>query len=132
MVKNPPAIAEDTGSIPGSGRYPGERNGYSLQYSWRTPWTESLVGSSPWGCKQPYTTEHAHVSSSLDGGGSALRNPSASCLLNCLQLVQKCFLDPEVLSYLASPFLPWKTAFLPQAITSPLMSNYTLLLTSHS
>ena len=32
-VKNPPANAEDSGSIPGSGRYPGEGNGNPLQYS---------------------------------------------------------------------------------------------------
>ena len=36
VVKNPLANAGDTiheGSIPGSGRAPGEENGYSLQYS---------------------------------------------------------------------------------------------------
>ena len=36
MVKNPPAYPGDlreAGSIPGSGRSPEERNGYSLQYS---------------------------------------------------------------------------------------------------
>ena len=36
MVKNPPANAgdmRDTGSIPGLGRCPGERNGNPLQYS---------------------------------------------------------------------------------------------------
>ena len=33
MVKNPPAKAGDTGSIPGSGRSPGEGHGYPLQYS---------------------------------------------------------------------------------------------------
>ena len=33
MVKNPPAKAEDLGSIPGSGRSPGEGNSYLLQYS---------------------------------------------------------------------------------------------------
>ena len=33
MVKNPPANAGDTGSIPGSGRRPGEGNGHPLQYS---------------------------------------------------------------------------------------------------
>ena len=33
MVKNPPAKAGDLGSIPESGRSPGERNGNSLQYS---------------------------------------------------------------------------------------------------
>ena len=57
MVKNPPANAGDASdmdSIPGSGRSPGEGNGYPLQYSclekekathpnilaWRIPWTE--------------------------------------------------------------------------------------------
>ena len=33
MVKNLPANAEDLGSIPQSGRSPGERNGNALQYS---------------------------------------------------------------------------------------------------
>ena len=32
VVKNPPANAEDAGSIPGSGRSPGEGNGNPLQY----------------------------------------------------------------------------------------------------
>ena len=33
MVKNLPANAEELGSIPGSGRSPGEGNGKPLQYS---------------------------------------------------------------------------------------------------
>ena len=33
MVMNPPASAEDAGSIPGLGRSPGEGNGNPLQYS---------------------------------------------------------------------------------------------------
>ena len=33
VVKNPPANAEDAGSIPGSGRSPGEGNGNLRQYS---------------------------------------------------------------------------------------------------
>ena len=33
MVKNLPANSGDTGSIPGSGRSPGEGNGNPLQYS---------------------------------------------------------------------------------------------------
>ena len=33
MVKNPPALAEDPGLIPGLGRSPGEGNGNPLQYS---------------------------------------------------------------------------------------------------
>ena len=34
VVKNLPANAGDTGSIPGSGRSPGEENGNPLQYSY--------------------------------------------------------------------------------------------------
>ena len=33
VVKNLPANAEDMGSVPGSGRSPGEENGNRLQYS---------------------------------------------------------------------------------------------------
>ena len=33
MIKNPPANAGDPGSIPGSGRSPGEGNGNPLRYS---------------------------------------------------------------------------------------------------
>ena len=43
VVKNPlanPGDAADAGSIPGSGRSPGEGNGNQI------PWTESLIGYS--------------------------------------------------------------------------------------
>ena len=46
LVKNPPANAgdaRDMGSIPGSGRFPGERNGNPLQFQHsclENPWTE--------------------------------------------------------------------------------------------
>ena len=54
--------AGDPRSIPGSGRSPGERIGYPLQYSWpflmaqlvknmpamRETWVQSLVGKIPW------------------------------------------------------------------------------------
>ena len=30
VVKNPPVVQEAQGSIPGSGRFPGEGNGYPL------------------------------------------------------------------------------------------------------
>ena len=36
--------ARDPGSIPGSGRSPGGRNGNSFQYVWRIPWTEEPGG----------------------------------------------------------------------------------------
>ena len=50
VVKYLPANAGDTGSIPGSGRSPGEGNGNPLQYSCRrnpVDRGESLVGCSP-------------------------------------------------------------------------------------
>ena len=50
--------AGDQGSISGSGRSPGERNGNRLQYSCVENFMErSLVGCSPWGHKQLDTTE---------------------------------------------------------------------------
>ena len=57
--------ARDPGSIPGSGRSPGEGNGNPLQYSclenfhgWR-----NLVGHSPSGRKESRTTERFHFTS---------------------------------------------------------------------
>ena len=51
--------AGDPGSIPGSGRYPGERNGNPLQYSrLENPHGQrSLAGYSPWGHKKSDMTE---------------------------------------------------------------------------
>ena len=52
MVKNPPANAGDTSSIPGSGRFPGEGNGNPLQYSClensmdRAAWLATIHGVS--------------------------------------------------------------------------------------
>ena len=65
VVKNPPANAGDTrdaGSIPGSGRSPGEGHGNPLQCSWpgESPGQSSLVGNSPWGRKVSDTTEHTY------------------------------------------------------------------------
>ena len=41
MVKNLSANAGDVGSIPGSGRFPGEENGKPLHIvAWKTLWTE--------------------------------------------------------------------------------------------
>ena len=44
-VKNLPANAKDMGSIPGSGRSPGEGNSNPLDIlAWRIPWTEEPGG----------------------------------------------------------------------------------------
>ena len=62
MVKNLSAKTGDagkSGSIPGSGRSPGEENGNTLQYSWIIPWTEEPHGLRSMGSKQADRTEHA-------------------------------------------------------------------------
>ena len=46
----------DLGSIPGSGRLPGEENGYPLQYCCLDG-QKNLTGYSPWGHKESDTTE---------------------------------------------------------------------------
>ena len=58
-VKNPPAMQETRGSIPGLGRSPGEGNDNPLQYSRLENPTDrgSLAGYSPWGLKQLDMTE---------------------------------------------------------------------------
>ena len=57
----------DLGSIPGSGRSPGEGNGNPIQYSClENPHRRrSLVGYSPWGRKESDTTERLHFLSFL-------------------------------------------------------------------
>ena len=62
VVKNPPADAGDIGdacSTPWSGRSPGGGHGYSFQYSClkNHHGQKSLVGYSPWGCKELDMTE---------------------------------------------------------------------------
>ena len=53
----------DLGSIPGSGRSPGEGNGNSLQYlAWRIPWMEELGGLQSMGRKESDMTEQLHTS----------------------------------------------------------------------
>ena len=48
----------DPGSIPGSGRFSGERNGSSLSIlAWRIPWTEESGKLQSMGHKESDTTE---------------------------------------------------------------------------
>ena len=51
MVKKPPANAGDAGSIPGSGRSPGEGNGNLLWYSCLGNPTHRGAWQGPWGHK---------------------------------------------------------------------------------
>ena len=53
VVNNLPASVGDTGSIPGSGRSPGEGNGNPFQYflPGKSHGQRILAGYSPWGLK---------------------------------------------------------------------------------
>ena len=58
MVKNLPANAGDTGSIPGSGRFPGGGNGNTLQYSYLgNPMDRGAWWATVHGRKESDTTE---------------------------------------------------------------------------
>ena len=61
-----------------------ESNGTPLQYSClEIPWTEGLVGCSPWGRKELDTTERLHFHFSLSCIGEGNGNPlQCSCLEN--------------------------------------------------
>ena len=58
VVKNPPADAGDTASVPGWGRSPGEGNGNPLQYSCLENPMDRGAWQAPWDCKESNTTEH--------------------------------------------------------------------------
>ena len=45
VIKNLPVNAEDVGSIPGLGRYPGERKGYPFQYPCLENSTDCVVNA---------------------------------------------------------------------------------------
>ena len=54
----------DVGSIPGSGRSPGEGNGYPLQFlAWKIPWAEEPGGLQSMGLQRagPDGSDLAHI-----------------------------------------------------------------------
>ena len=58
---------------------------YSSTLAWKIPWTEGLVGCSPWGCEESDTTEGLHFHFSLSSIGEGNGNP-LQYLENPLQL----------------------------------------------
>ena len=83
--KEPAWNAEDLGSIPGSGRSPGEGNGNPLQcFAWRIPWMESY---SSLGCKESDMTEQLTLSFSGDQREATFSHLTCKChqepLLGC-------------------------------------------------
>ena len=56
---------------------------YSSTLAWKIPWTDSLVGCSPWGHEELDTTEQLHFDFSLSCVGEGNGNPlQCSCLEN--------------------------------------------------
>ena len=54
--KEPACNVGDQGSIPGSGRFPGERNAaHSSTLAWRIPWTEELGRLQSMGVAKSWT-----------------------------------------------------------------------------
>ena len=62
MVKNPPANAGDSGSVPDLGRFPGEGNGNPLQYSYlENPMTEEPGGLQSMGSQESDMTQRQQL-----------------------------------------------------------------------
>ena len=86
MVKNPPANAgdaRDAGSIPGSGRSPGEGIGYPLWYSWvflvaqmvKNLTAMQETAFDPWVGKIPWRRAWQPTAVFLPGGSSWIEEP---------------------------------------------------------
>ena len=102
VAENLPASAGDVGSIPGSGRSPGEGNGSPLHI---LPWQISqrnLAGYGPWGYKESDMTEracvhtHTHTHTALRDTPIVLSEPLViRCYVRILFVLPICFIIPE-------------------------------------
>ena len=93
--------AGDQGSIPGSGRSPGEGTGNPLQYSCLKKFhgQRSLVGYNPWGCKESDITERLYLLNNI----SPSNNHSNQLLIVLICQHQSRFLQHNL--YKLPPFL---------------------------
>ena len=87
VAKNPPATAggrRDAGSIPGSGGRPGVGNSNPFRYHCleNAHGQRSLVGCSPWGCKESDPAEHAQPRSAPAFPDCFLSSPLLPLLLS--------------------------------------------------
>ena len=77
VVKNLPANAEDMGSVPGSGRSPGEENGNRLQYSC----LENSMDRGGW---------QATVPEAKSQTGTKQQQHVEACMFVCLGVISVC------------------------------------------
>ena len=79
VVKNLPANAGDTGSIPGSGRSPGEgRQSTPVFLPGKSHGQRSLASCSPWGHKEVDVTEWLSTAHTLTPGSSTISSLNSS------------------------------------------------------
>ena len=78
VVKNLPANAEDMGSIPGSGRSPGEENGNRLQYSC----LENSMDRGGWQATVPKAKSQT--------GTKQQQQHVEACMFVCLGVISMC------------------------------------------
>ena len=109
VVKNPPANAGDSSSIPGWGRSPGGRHGNSFEYScWEKPHGQcSLVGYSSWAGKESDATEHTQP---VQGIQFSLVWEDLTCCRASMSLhhnyYQACALEPSSSNYWSKSLEP--------------------------
>ena len=98
--------AGDLGLIPGLGISPGGGHGNPLQYSClENPRGErSLVGHSPQGCKESYTTQQLSTQIGNFPGGSVVKNPPA-------------MLEVQIRSWVGKS--PWRGKWQPTSVFLP-------------
>ena len=83
VVKSPPANAGDVGSIPGSGRSPGEGNSNPLQYSClenhmdRGAWWATVHGVT----KSWTRLKQLSICTGFPGGSDGIKNPPTNTTL---------------------------------------------------
>ena len=99
----------DLGSIPGSGRSPGEGNNSPLQYACleNSMARRSLVGYSPWSCKELDTTEPLHWFTASLGFPGGTRGKESAC--QCRRCRRQGF-DPWVGK------IPWRRKWQPAPV----------------
>ena len=127
VVKNSPASAGDVGSLPGSGRSPGEGNGtHSTILAWRIPWTEEPGELQSTGSQRAGQDRAAP----LHLGHSVLPSLALCITLHCIFRAQACgsgwWVGRGVRSELSLSFghcqlcdLPWATPPQPVSVFSP-------------